>query len=109
MMATQQPPKKKRKVVTQTQEEQEQEEDDNGCLLTKQLDYDIQTGLHAIRNDDPLIYNRDHSFINSTKSDQIAKQNNNKYPWVKQLENDEQDTFLKQLIICFWNIHYSNK
>ena len=126
-MCTKQPPKKKRKLTTTVQQEQAQEiEDNDGSLLSNELDYQIQTGLYALRNQDPLIYDRDHSFIKSviddnddndgndgnddSANDNEKKQSgNNKYPWVKQLDDPEEDKFLQQLIklnIWIWKIQF---
>eukprot|EP01084_Bolivina_argentea_P217827 369778_1 len=96
---------KRRKISDKSDEEQEVEDDD-GCLLTSELDYDIQTGLHALRNNNPLIYDSNYNFIeNNEKKEMTTDTNDNKYPWVKQLDDNEQDRFLqtffsKQLWKC---------
>eukprot|EP01083_Nonionella_stella_P007870 22642_1 len=84
---------KKRKLSKSEQEINESEEDEDGYLLTSELDYDMQSAVQALRHDDPSVYDPKHSFVGHTT--QIDDTNTDSYPWVKQLDDKQDDSFLQ--------------
>ena len=80
-------------------DEDSQNEDDDGYLLTSKLYRDIQTGLHALQTNNPLIYDRKHSFIDYHNYQHDINQlidissNSNSS---KQSDDKKQDEFLQQ-------------
>ena len=85
---------KRRKLNnSKLESDDDEEEDEDGHLLTSKLDKEIQSGLYALRTKDPLIYDREHSFIKNNHNNSKA---DTKYQWVKQFDDEEQDTFLQQ-------------
>jgi len=103
------PPTKKPKLSTRKHEGgdegKEGEEDDD--LWTAEIDYDMQTALHALRTKHPLIYDQRHNFIHdqlqdaastSVKAEKAVHRgsSSSSYPWVQQLHDNQEDDFLQK-------------
>eukprot|EP00484_Ammonia_sp_Unknown_P019891 CAMPEP_0197026470 /NCGR_PEP_ID=MMETSP1384-20130603/6547_1 /TAXON_ID=29189 /ORGANISM="Ammonia sp." /LENGTH=298 /DNA_ID=CAMNT_0042455141 /DNA_START=33 /DNA_END=929 /DNA_ORIENTATION=- len=94
-----------------------EEESGDDVVETADLDYKMQTALHALRNKDPLIYDEEHNFVEDAEDESHEQKHtqqhtlsNGMYPWVKQIDDEEGDAFLEKFFSQqLWKLRANDK